>query len=138
MLVLSAISSRILEKSVIGSSDSNECLLSSREQSVLKVVQSACLNFHRWGFILSLVSMDRNMMGKWSLPEQSSCTSHVKRSNNVGLANDKSIAEYVPWPEWRKKGDPLLKRQRSFCDIRLVRLVVLRRISDDGYITAPL
>ena len=63
-MVLSAISSRILEKSVIGSSDSNECLLSSREQSVLKVVQSACLNFHRWGFILSFVSMDRNTMGK--------------------------------------------------------------------------
>ena len=42
------------------------------------------------------------MIGKWSLPQQSSCTSHEKRSKIEGLAKDRSMAEYEPFPECRK------------------------------------
>ena len=107
-LFLSAISKRVEEKSVIGSSDLNVCLFKWVEQSALKVVQSACLNFHRWCYIWSSFTAAVKIIGKWSLPQQSSWTSHEKRSNSVGLAKDKSIAEYVPFPEWRNVCEPSL------------------------------
>ena len=54
-IVFSAISRRMVVKSGIGSSDSNVYLLNRFELSVLKVAQSACLNFQHWFFLIIIV-----------------------------------------------------------------------------------